>query len=117
MCGPRLIINSGTPNYKKKVLPKTEQQNLPLFCEPTKDLYEDFIYQDLDIFTEFGDLSPAQALHIFNQFVRFPEFKDCPFQSTMETSFEKTTEESIENVSPDPDFDILDDPPKELDDV
>lgn len=65
------------------------------------------IRQGLTIFTEFGDLNATQMLRLFQLFTSWPEFPDCPFQASMETSFlkndpaielEKETEAETEEV-------------------
>ncbi|EDS39978.1 mitochondrial dimethyladenosine transferase 2 [Culex quinquefasciatus] len=38
----------------------------------------------MNIFTEFGELTPSQVLTLFNEFINWPEFRQSPFLQTME---------------------------------
>lgn len=60
-----------------------------------------FIAQGYTIFTQFGDLTPLQILHVFLKFISLPEFNDSPFLSSMENriikllpSFQITSDDS-----------------------
>uniref|UniRef100_A0A1B6D0A2 rRNA adenine N(6)-methyltransferase n=1 Tax=Clastoptera arizonana TaxID=38151 RepID=A0A1B6D0A2_9HEMI len=47
------------------------------------------IAEGITLFTEFGDLTPQEILHIFKLFASWPEFNSCPFLSSMETALLK----------------------------
>lgn len=89
--------------------------DLPPYCEPSKELSSDCYYEGLNIFTEFGDLSPSQALTIFNQFVRWPEYKDCPFIHSMENNFIKM-DIIPEETQVEEELDLIDEQSKDLED-
>lgn len=59
-------------------------------------------YPNINIFTEFGDLSPSQMLTLFDQFKNCPGYKDSPFLSSMESSLIKleTSDDTID-IEPD----------------
>lgn len=44
----------------------------------------------MDIFTEFGDLSPTQFLTLFDQFRSWPEYAESPFTASLENHLMKT---------------------------
>lgn len=46
-------------------------------------------FNNINIFTEFGDLSPIQMLALFNTFINWPEYKESPFLATMESALVK----------------------------
>lgn len=48
-----------------------------------------FIAQGYTIFTQFGDLTPPQILHLFLKFISLPEFNDSPFLNSMESRIVK----------------------------
>lgn len=46
-------------------------------------------FDNITIFTEFGDLSPSQMLTLFHQFKSWPGYKNSPFLTCMENNFLK----------------------------
>lgn len=48
-----------------------------------------FIAQGYTIFTQFGDLTPPQILHLFLKFISLPEFNHSPFLNSMESRIVK----------------------------
>ena len=77
---------------KNRVIPQLEKW-IP-GCGPR------LITCDMTIFTEFGDLTPYQILSLFHEFTRWPEFSECPFLSSMESTLmlmEKSSDEVKES--------------------
>lgn len=54
-------------------------------------------YDNMNIFTEFGDLSPSNMLSLFDTFIGWPEYKESPFLTSMEANMVKM-ETSMETV-------------------
>lgn len=62
---------------------------------------QDFL-DHIDIFSQFGDLSPSQILTLYLQFISWPGFKRSPFQASMESSLikmETSSESLIEDIA------------------
>lgn len=69
---------------------------------PCRQLSTEDYYEKLDIFTEFGDLSPTQTLTLFDQFVNLPDYKDSLFVASLENTLLKL------DSHPDEKFDMQD---------
>jgi dimethyladenosine transferase 2, mitochondrial len=69
---------------------------LPKFSKPCKELNNNEIINNLNIFTEFGELTPNQAFTIFHQFVNFPEFKHSNFGASLEQALIKSANTEVE---------------------
>lgn len=52
--------------------------------------------RNINLFTQFGDLTPSQMLTIFEQFRNWPGYKQSPFLALMENNLMKV-ETSIED--------------------
>lgn len=52
----------------------------------------------IDIFTEFGDLTPTQILTLFSQFSSWPEYNECAFTASFENQLMKTQLTEDEHV-------------------
>lgn len=57
--------------------------------EPCRKLSVEDVIEDISIFTEFGDLSPSEILTIFDQFISWPEYKECSFSAALERTLIK----------------------------
>jgi dimethyladenosine transferase 2, mitochondrial len=57
---------------------------LPEHIEPCRNLTLEDYPSNMNIYTEFGDLTPTQVLTIFDQFVHWPEFKESSFTTSLE---------------------------------
>nr|CAD7572375.1 unnamed protein product [Timema californicum] len=66
---------------RKKIIPELEYW-IPN-CGPR------LIMKGINIFTEFGDLTPHEILLIFQYFSSWPEYPMCSFQASMETALLK----------------------------
>lgn len=101
-CGPRLItakLNS-EPLIINSKLSKTK---VPNYTKPSLPVSINDQYKNMNIFTEFGDLTPSQILTLFNAFINWPEYKECPFLSSLEnallkleTSMDSSTKDALE---------------------
>lgn len=63
--------------------------DLPINTIITEELTTENYFNNLNIFTEFGDLTPSQLLTLFNTFVNWPEFQECSFRASLENNILK----------------------------
>ncbi|XP_049287852.1 dimethyladenosine transferase 2, mitochondrial [Anopheles funestus] len=86
-CGARLILNS---NYTRRsanavpaehVLPSQLQKSMPLSSNDYAN--------NMNIYTEFGELTPTQVLTLFNEFINWSEFHQSPFMQAVESQKHK----------------------------
>lgn len=75
-----------------------EQKPLPKLAQPCRKLSTNDFVTDINIFTEFGDLSPTQILTVFDQFTNWPEYTSCPFVASLETTLMKVHTNPDETV-------------------
>lgn len=61
----------------------------PAFCEPCRKLSIEDFSNNINIFTEFGDLTPTQVLTLFDQFINWPEYKESSFEESLEATLMK----------------------------
>lgn len=47
---------------------------------------------NVNIFTEFGEISPQHIFYLFHEFINWPEYKDSSFISLMQQHYMKMTE-------------------------
>lgn len=98
-CGVELIINSNKGTISNN-LPQQNIKILPKYSVPCKELNSNEIIHNLNIFTEFGELSPNQVLTLFDKFINFPDFQHSNFLSSMEQNLSKYSHEELaENES------------------
>lgn len=93
-----MILASG-----RRELPSVLYRNesLPDFSAHCYELSNKDFYPEMNIFTEFGDLSPNQMLTLFNTFRNLEGFNDSSFVSNMELQLmkqETTSEETINEI-------------------
>jgi dimethyladenosine transferase 2 len=99
--GPRLIVNRKPSEAVKKLNLDTNSSKIPIFSESATTISNQNFIDNMNIFTQFGDLTPSQVLTIFDEFTNWPEFKECPFVASMENSLmklETTPDESTDNL-------------------
>ena len=96
--GKRLILQ------RREKAPQLLQTNYPLppMCSHCYELSNTDFHPALNIYTEFGDLTPNQILSLYTTFRRQPEFDECLFVANMETTLmrQPTNEESINDIEP-----------------
>uniref|UniRef100_A0A182JU81 rRNA adenine N(6)-methyltransferase n=1 Tax=Anopheles christyi TaxID=43041 RepID=A0A182JU81_9DIPT len=109
-CGARLILNS---NYTGKSAKKDPSNNvLPSQLLKSVPLSSNDYVDNFNIFTEFGELTPAQVLTLFNEFINWSEFHQSPFMQAVESQKQKqrfvralddddTVDESSESLAQD----------------
>lgn len=110
-CGPRLIINSKTAVKSNLLYAEPTCIKPSVYHESCRELVTNESIDNLSIFTEFGELSALQIYSIFEQFINFPEFRESPFVSLMETAMLK-----LQTISDDTDL-LLDDGDESKQDV
>jgi dimethyladenosine transferase 2, mitochondrial len=99
-CGPRIIINENLPVKPKLLNPNFDPSDLPLLSQPCYQLSNHDFPNNINIFTEFGDLTPNQVLSLFDSFVSWPEFPQCSFNASLESALIKmhsSPDESVES--------------------
>lgn len=95
----RELILACNQQETTSILHKNEM--LPKFCSHCYELSSKDFYRNINIFTEFGDLSPNQMLTLFSTFRNLEGFSDSSFVSNMELHLmkqETTAEESINDI-------------------
>lgn len=85
--------------------PNLDVRTLPDLVEPCRKLSTQANIDDINIFTEFGDLTPIQVLTLFDEFINWPEFKECSFNASLENTLMK--------LHTTPDEDVLELPEEE----
>lgn len=75
--------------------PKIDIKSLPTYAQPCKTLSTQDFVQNINIWTEFGDLSPSQTLTLFDQFINWPEYKQSPFIACLENNLMKMEMELV----------------------
>uniref|UniRef100_A0A182NRT5 rRNA adenine N(6)-methyltransferase n=1 Tax=Anopheles dirus TaxID=7168 RepID=A0A182NRT5_9DIPT len=93
-CGARLILNT---NYTCKSTKNSSAgvsqllKSLPLSSNDYMD--------NMNIYTEFGELTPPQVLTLFNEFISWPEFHQSPFVQAVES--QKLKQRLLRNLDDD----------------
>ncbi|EAA00845.4 AGAP001720-PA [Anopheles gambiae str. PEST] len=87
-CGARLILNS---NYTRKSSSKKDPTSgvLPSQLLKSVPLSSNDYVDNFNIFTEFGELTPAQVLTLFNEFINWSEFHQSPFMQAVDSQKHK----------------------------
>uniref|UniRef100_A0A182MR20 Dimethyladenosine transferase 2, mitochondrial n=1 Tax=Anopheles culicifacies TaxID=139723 RepID=A0A182MR20_9DIPT len=86
-CGARLILNTNYTRRSTKtgsvenVLPGQLLKSMPLSSNDYAD--------NMNIYTEFGELTPTQVLTLFNEFINWSEFHQSPFMQAVESQKHK----------------------------
>lgn len=83
--GTRLLINFGT---KKPKRPQRIHKVDPIETPPTTNaamtLSDRDYYENLNIYTQFGDLQPMQLFTLFREFRMVSEYSTCAFLPSLE---------------------------------
>lgn len=89
-CGRRLIINLCT-KLRKPVqrIHDVDLIETPPTTNPSMTLSDRDYYDNLNIYTKFGDLQPAQLLTLFREFRMLPEYSSCSFLPSLESVLQK----------------------------
>lgn len=63
----------------------------------------------MNIYTQFGDLTPSQMLTLFSLFRKWPEYKESSFLASFENNMlkmEASVEQSVEGIAEDDDLPV-----------
>ncbi|ALC46461.1 mtTFB2 [Drosophila busckii] len=87
-CGPRLIINQ---HAKEAVTPlfKEAVKQLPPYSMRSTNMSTRDHFPAINIYTQFGDLTPSQMLTLFTQFRSWPEYNESSFLASLENTLLK----------------------------
>lgn len=99
-CGPRLIINAKPTKKSQNLFPQKENNFLPEFYMPCQSLTINDYKENIHVFTQFGSLTPMQIFTVFNQFINWPEYESCAFNSMLDKHLEKMYSNPDENSNP-----------------
>ena len=93
-CGVRIILSSGISSPIREPPPVVNGHQLPDFVNRSKPtlLVEGKCLPNVNIFTEFGEISPQHIFHLFHEFINWPEYKDSSFVSLMQQHYMKMTD-------------------------
>ncbi|XP_055842965.1 dimethyladenosine transferase 2, mitochondrial isoform X2 [Episyrphus balteatus] len=97
-CGPRLILQSSDSPPPKDLYPSDHSTFLPKYSTNCVEMSNKCYFPNMNIHTEFGDLSPSQMLTLFTQFRSWPEYKDSSFLASLENSLLKLESSVDENI-------------------
>lgn len=85
-CGAELLLKFST---EKAVRSKTIEVNhlceLPSMTNPPFTLSKQDYYNNLNIYTQFGDLQPVELLTLFYEFRMLPDYPNCGFSPSLES--------------------------------
>ncbi|XP_036324743.1 dimethyladenosine transferase 2, mitochondrial [Rhagoletis pomonella] len=88
-CGPRLIINSTSSESLHPLYPDENISDLPHYSTRCTTMSNKDFFPRMNIFTQFGDLSPSQMLTLFTQFRHWPEYSESSFLASLENTLIK----------------------------
>lgn len=89
----RIILNSGNVPATPDPPPVVNGERLPDFVSCSKPLPVDAkSLPNINIFSEFGEISPQHTFHLFHEFINWPEYKNSSFISLMQQHYAKMTE-------------------------
>lgn len=104
-CGPRLIVNAKPTKKPEIIYPGSDANSLPPFVATSTSLTVNDFVDNINIFTQFGNLTPTQILTTFNEFINWPEYESCAFVDVLEKALIKmhTRPEDADDVLSDDD--------------
>lgn len=82
-----MIVNS-KPTRKPEILYPLSDC-LPEYLAPSTSLTVNDFVDNINIFTQFGNLTPTQILTTFNEFINWPEYESCAFVDVLEKALIK----------------------------
>ncbi|XP_023163779.1 dimethyladenosine transferase 2, mitochondrial [Drosophila hydei] len=88
-CGPRLIINQNAPERVTPIYADESTQHLPPYTVQSTSMSTRDYYPGINIYTQFGDLTPSQMFTLFAQFRQWPEYSESSFLASMENTLLK----------------------------
>lgn len=93
-CGVRLIMNDEPAQPVEYMYPNENVDNIPLHSTRCIHINDKDYFQDINIYTEVGDLTPANFLRLYLDFCKWPEFRDSAFLAAFENNMLKLYESS-----------------------
>uniref|UniRef100_A0A182Y3T3 rRNA adenine N(6)-methyltransferase n=1 Tax=Anopheles stephensi TaxID=30069 RepID=A0A182Y3T3_ANOST len=84
-CGARLILNANYTRRTSKKAASSIANVLPSLLSKSMPLSSNDYPANMNIYTEFGELTPTQALTLFNEFINWSEFHQSPFMQAVES--------------------------------
>lgn len=97
-CGPRVIINSVPSETLKPLYPDEANVKLPQYSTRCTTMSNRDFYPNMNIYTQFGDLSASQMLTLFTQFRKWPEYSESAFVASLENALLKMEAAADENM-------------------
>ncbi|KAL7729838.1 hypothetical protein ACLKA6_014695 [Drosophila palustris] len=97
-CGPRLIINQNVSEPVSPIYTDESVENLPQYSKQCSTMSTRDYFPGINIYTQFGDLTPSQILTLFTQFHRWPEYSESSFLASLENTLlklESVTDEQV----------------------
>uniref|UniRef100_A0A182TAI1 rRNA adenine N(6)-methyltransferase n=1 Tax=Anopheles maculatus TaxID=74869 RepID=A0A182TAI1_9DIPT len=88
-CGARLILNANYTRRQTKKASSSAANVLPSQLPKSMPLSSNDYPTNMNIYTEFGELTPTQALTLFSEFINWPEFHQSPFMQAVESQKHK----------------------------
>lgn len=88
LCGPRLITAKRDESIGKTIK-NLGNAKIPKYTSLSCEVSTNDHFENMNIFTEFGDLTPSQILTLFNTFLNWPEYRECPFLASLENALLK----------------------------
>lgn len=82
----------------KPLYPNEDGVELPRYSTRCTTMSNLDFYPNMNIFTQFGDLSPSQMLTLFTQFRKWPEFSESTFVASLENTLLKMEAAPDENI-------------------
>ncbi|XP_034484704.1 dimethyladenosine transferase 2, mitochondrial [Drosophila innubila] len=97
-CGPRLIINQNASEPVTPIYANESVEHLPQYSMQSSTMSTRNYFPGINIYTQFGDLTPSQMLTLFTQFRRWPEYGESSFLASLENTLlklESVTDEQV----------------------
>ncbi|XP_073814695.1 mitochondrial transcription factor B2 [Musca autumnalis] len=107
-CGPRLIVNKRQREESKQLYTKEDISKLPQYSTPCRTISNRDYYPNINIYTQFGDLTPSQFLTLFTMFRKWPEYEESSFLASYENNMlkmEASAEDSVDGIAEEDDDD------------
>lgn len=74
--------------------PNENIMDIPLHSTRCVHISDQDYFQDMNIYTQFGDLTPANLLRVYLDFSQWPEFRDSAFLAAFDNTILKLHESS-----------------------
>ncbi|KAH8407022.1 hypothetical protein KR222_004162, partial [Zaprionus bogoriensis] len=100
-CGPRLIINHNATEPISPLHPEESERDVPQYSMRSSTMSTRDYFPGINIYTQFGDLSPSQVLTLFTQFRQWPEYSESSFLASFENTLLKLETVSDEQAMDD----------------